>query len=137
MKLPFEEGFRKGRFKPKGSSLRLFREARHMQDLFADYKKERRCLWFTFKGSDQLPQWACCYAVYIDDELVYIGQTENLMCRFQQHRAKGIVKGVPWGSFYIKAKLPRRYGEWAMTELRLIKRLRPRLNRARVYSLGE
>lgn len=77
------------------------------------------------------------YAIYIDGELVYIGQTANLRGRFQTHHLRpGYARNIitPWGDLpgsakiTAKAKPSRRYGDWAMIELRLIRRLRPRLN---------
>lgn len=121
-------------FKSKGCSPRMFREIRQNQDALAAHMRERRRQWFAF-DLDTVPEWPGCYAVYIDGILTYIGQTENAKFRFQSHRAKGCVKKIEYGRVVVKLKLPRRYGEWAMTEIRLIKRLQPVLNRARVASM--
>ena len=112
-----------------------FRELRTTENEIAAFRGQRKRQWFTIKAEH--PAWPCCYAIFIDGALVYIGQTENLQRRMQQHRNKGATKGVDRSRLVLKAKLPRRFGEWAMTEIRLIKRLRPMLNSARVFSLGE
>lgn len=124
----------KRNFKSAGCSSGSFRDARENQDRFAEFCKGRRRLWFTY-GLHNLPEWPCCYVVFIDGALVYVGQTENAKVRFSAHRAKGVVRGIEFSRVTIKLKLPRKYGEWAMTELRLIKRLRPLLNRSRVASM--
>lgn len=84
-----------------------------------------------------MPSAPAVYAVYFGPELVYIGQTSDLRARFSRHRfshAPGGGTSTPWGWLHadsrvvVKAKLSRRYGDWAMIELRLLRRLRPRLN---------
>lgn len=81
-----------------------------------------------------LPHGGGCYAIYIDGALAYIGQSSNLRARLATHKLQpsyGPDFDTPWGyakTLIIKVKLYRRYGEWAMTELRLIKRLQPPLN---------
>lgn len=86
---------------------------------------------------DTLPAIAAVYAIYFDADLVYVGQTSNLRGRFQTHRFRhGYARNIitPWGDLpdktrvAAKARPMRRYGDWAMIELRLIRRLRPRLN---------
>lgn len=123
----------KRNFKSKGCSWKSFREIRENQDRLAEHLGKRARQWFAFDLYD-VPEWPCCYVVYIDGEMAYIGQTENAKARFTSHRAKGCVKGIDYERVTLKLKLSRHYGEWAMTELRLIKRLRPLLNRARVAS---
>jgi predicted GIY-YIG superfamily endonuclease len=103
-----------------------------MQDKFAGVLKERRRLWFSFDDFNMLPEWPCCYVFYLHGKIVYIGQTENLLQRFRSHEAKS-----PWFSsvgLTLKFKLSRRFGDWAMTEVRLIKRLKPEWNRRGVAS---
>jgi hypothetical protein len=113
------------RTKSGGCSPSIHRNYVHTRDGFAAYSGKRKRQWFSFTPSN-LPSWACCYAVYINGALVYIGQTENLLARFRAHVAKS-----KWlsGEITIKAKLSRRFGDWAMTEIRLIKRLQPLFNR--------
>ena len=96
------------------------------------------------RGITDLP---AIYAIYVDQELVYIGQTNTPRFRFTQHGFKsGLGETVitPWGEFsgvYAKIKYPREYGREAMIEKRLIKRLKPRFNKyhyktSRYTSLG-
>jgi hypothetical protein len=88
-------------------------------------------------GGLGIPQVPACYAVYFDGRLVYIGQSYDLHRRFLLHDfrrsySSGFI--TPWGFFHdvqritLKYKPARRYGEWAMRELRLIRRLEPKLN---------
>ena len=84
----------------------------------------------------RVPLGPACYAIYADGELVYIGQTHNLRKRLDAHgcvvarysnsfaTAWGIFRGV-----VVKYRRIDRHGDWAMHELRLIRRLRPRGNR--------
>lgn len=73
----------------------------------------------------RLPSLPCCYVVFDAlDALLYVGQTTNLNNRFRTYKQD---KTFPAGS-YIKACFGERYGDWAMRELRLIKRLRPPMN---------
>lgn len=80
-----------------------------------------------------------CYAIYIDNQLAYIGQSVNLHLRF---RRWGFCRRIsdsfdtPWGlvpvgSLKVKVAYSRKFGDWAMRELRLVRRLRPRLNTIR------
>lgn len=84
-----------------------------------------------------LPTSPAVYVIFFDREPVYVGQTNNLRVRFQRHQIRyGYARNIrtAWGEISDeiavagKAKLSKRYGDWAMWELRLIKKLRPRLN---------
>lgn len=84
-----------------------------------------------------LPRFPAVYAVLFDGVVVYVGQSSDIRERFSRHSIKagyGMVYRTPWGEvphsvdITAKMKLSRRYGDWAMWELRLIRRLRPRLN---------
>jgi hypothetical protein len=82
-----------------------------------------------------IPSVACCYLFVIDQRHVYVGSTQDLLCRMRQHfrSFRGGHDGLqtPWGvcsSFVLKFKPSRRYGDWLMDEARLIKKLRPALN---------
>lgn len=86
---------------------------------------------------EHMPRLPACYAVYLDGQLVYIGQTVDLKNRFYEHKFRfGYGKNIhaPWGSFpdkcvfSVKAKFSGRYGEWAMREIRLIRKLNPSFN---------
>lgn len=73
------------------------------------------------------------YVIYCDGVLSYVGSTNNLQARLFKHLCYGHTKCVTqWGLFddvFIKIRLSRKYGDWAMIELRLIARLQPKFNR--------
>lgn len=90
------------------------------------------------KGRFELPRVACCYAVYFDGVLSYIGSTHDLRNRFSGHAFRhsyGKSFITPWGEFdlplkiTIKYSVSRRYGDWLMREARLIRRLKPVFNK--------
>jgi len=83
------------------------------------------------------PECAGVYVIFADDEPIYVGSSGNLKSRLRSHRViPGYGTGVdtPWGRVpgardcHIRIKRAQKYGEWAMIELRLIKRLSPRFN---------
>jgi len=91
-----------------------------------------------FPEKGELPSKPCVYAVYFDKELVYIGQTNSLKNRFGGHAFRyGYAKNIhtPWQDvpsfvkIQIKAKFTERLGDWAMWEIRLIRRLKPLFNK--------
>lgn len=93
---------------------------------------------FPDSGKPDFPHKACVYAVYFDKTLVYVGQTNRLKNRFAEHNFRhgyGSEKITPWGnvpfatSITLKVKFSKRYGDWAMWEIRLINKLQPRFNR--------
>lgn len=79
---------------------------------------------------DVFPRKPCCYVVYLDGALSYVGQTNDLAMRVSSH---GIRLGhgkifTKWGQFdsvIVKARFADKFGDWAMRELRLINRLQP------------
>lgn len=80
----------------------------------------------------KLPAIPAVYAVRVQGRVVYVGQTINLFRRFnayQMRPAWGEGTLTPWGhakgEVVVKFSPSRRYGDWAMRELRLIRRLRP------------
>lgn len=84
-----------------------------------------------------LPSVACCYVIYFNGEMRYVGSTGNLRNRFSGHAFRygyGKTFITPWGEMpmpfdmRIKFKPSRRYGDWLMIEARLIRRLQPMLN---------
>jgi len=90
-----------------------------------------------FPDKDKLPNKPCVYAVYFDGELVYVGQSSSLSNRFAGHAFRyGYAKNIhtPWVDISskvkieIKAKFSERLGDWAMWEIRLIRRLKPIYN---------
>lgn len=85
-----------------------------------------------------LPPTACCYAIYLNGSLMYIGSTNNLRNRFCGHQFRysyGKSFITPWGDFpipldfKIKYRPSKRYGDWLMVEARLIRRLQPEFNK--------
>src|SRR5690349_19063400 len=77
------------------------------------------------------------YVFYVGGEVSYVGQSANLRNRISQHNVRpGFARNTitPWGTFPdtvsvgLKIRVSRRFGDWAMWELRLIKRLRPLFN---------
>jgi hypothetical protein len=83
------------------------------------------------------PNRACVYAVYFDGDLVYIGQSSSFSNRFSGHAFRyGYGKNIhtPWADVSdttkidIKVKFSERLGDWAMWEIRLIRRLKPKFN---------
>lgn len=90
-----------------------------------------------FPKENTLPAKPCVYAVYFDDKLVYIGQTNSLSNRFAGHSFRyGYAKVIitPWcevehkTKINIKAKFSEKLGDWAMWEIRLIRKLKPFFN---------
>ena len=86
-------------------------------------------------GRPRLPREPACYAVYCDGKLVYVGQTMDLSTRLRKHGfdyarySNSVI--TPWGQFgsiLIKYRPSRKFGDWAMIELRFIRRLHPRFN---------
>src|SRR5690242_8942280 len=67
------------------------------------------------------------YAIFQADRLLYIGSSINIRSRIWAHLATARFIGVKGLS--VKYKKSQRYGDWLMTEARLLKRLRPRLNK--------
>lgn len=82
-----------------------------------------------------LPSVAACYALYLDGDLKYVGQTCDLRKRMAGHELEVARYSAnietPWGyckRLHLKYRTSRKYGDWAMVELRLIKRLQPEYN---------
>lgn len=71
------------------------------------------------------------YVVYCGGKLLYIGQSANVNKRILSYRFRAPWSEnifTPWGQFksvVIKVSYGKRYGDWAMRELRLIRRLKP------------
>ncbi len=81
-----------------------------------------------------IPAEPACYVVYCDGKIGYIGQAANLRTRLYSYRIRysyGSSTITPWGQFnevIVKYRRSRHYGDWAMAELRLIRRLQPPFN---------
>ncbi len=95
-------------------------------------------------------EYACCfdvldkpgvYTVYGDNRIIYIGQSSSIKKRFTSYQIRLILeeypnkiysyKRSPWGTFedlFIKVSYSKKFGDWAMRELRLIKKLNPPFN---------
>jgi hypothetical protein len=76
-----------------------------------------------------------CYAVFGDGKLLYVGQASNVKLRMQSHAmgAYGYSAWIttPWGKYHdvlVKVRRSDKFGDWAMRELRLIRRLKPQFN---------
>ena len=89
-------------------------------------------------GIGNAPAKPGVYAIYFDDEVVYIGQSNNLLARLTRHQIRyGYARNIrtPWGDLpdsvrvHCKYRISRRLGDWAMWEIRLIHRLKPRFNK--------
>ena len=105
------------------------------------YERHQPGRWATYdlpgkRGS--LPRFAGVYAIYFDDELVYIGSSTDIANRFSEHKfrhgyARNVITpwcDVPdWTRITLKVRRSVRRGDWAMWEIRLIHRLRPAFNR--------
>lgn len=97
----------------------------------------------TFPGS--CLSLAGCYAIYRGKKLWYIGQSENVRRRIAGYRFENFpgpdeffhgFTRTPWGDWSwsdseltAKVVYARRFGEQLMTEARLIRRLRPLMNK--------
>lgn len=94
--------------------------------------------WVRFEGGTcaiAAPALPACYVVFTDGALAYVGQTTDLRKRFLAHRFNYCRYSedidTPWGQFasvLIKARFGDHFGDWAMRELRLIRRLAPPQN---------
>lgn len=98
----------------------------------ADWRGSR---WITFEVATAIfPRKPCCYAVYLDGELAYVGQCRDMAARMSAHRLRlgyGSSVLAKWGAFksvVVKARFTSKNGDWAAREIRLIDRLQPRLN---------
>lgn len=98
---------------------------------------------------ESIPSAPGCYVVYADDRLIYVGSTHDLHQRITNHRFRYCYSEfviTPWfppGStnsgrqpipfncrrLTVKYRPSVRYGDWAMVELRLIRRLQPLFNK--------
>lgn len=96
--------------------------------------------WRSVLLGNKIQSVGACYAIYGDGKLFYIGSTKNLNKRILQHKsAKSIRRKKSWESWVtiwgtfktilVKYRPAKVYGDWAMVELRLIKRLNPPGNR--------
>lgn len=84
-----------------------------------------------------LPRAPGVYVISLDGVAVYVGQSADIRGRLGAHNIRPGYGGeliTPWGSISPapaiqgRAKISRRFGDWAMWELRLIRRLQPKFN---------
>ena len=78
--------------------------------------------------------YPCVYVFYVNERLVYVGQTNNMNNRLMYYKIRKIGNNIftKWGKvgdIYIKVKFSSKYGKEAMIEKRLIDRLKPLYNR--------
>jgi excinuclease UvrABC nuclease subunit len=83
-----------------------------------------------------IPHKPGVYVIYGDGQILYIGQALDVCKRissyqinFSHYSNNGI--NTPWGrsqSVKIKISFSKKFGDWAMRELRLIKKLQPKEN---------
>lgn len=98
------------------------------QSRWSRYIRARGSRWWKVSpviNIEDLPPVPACYAIYIAGKLVYVGSSMNIQQRFTPHLLAAKLVGA---KLAVKYKLSTRYGDWRMTELRLINRLRPALN---------
>jgi excinuclease UvrABC nuclease subunit len=92
--------------------------------------------WMTYPADDRyaFPSFPGCYVLILDKSFLYVGSTNNFKERMKQHGIRPGFDGnylTAWGTcktLRIKFRPSLRYGDWAMVELRLIKKLQPLLN---------
>lgn len=89
--------------------------------------------WRKFDPADYqaLPDAPVVYVFLVDERVVYVGETKSLRSRMRGYsikQAAGWGFFTPWGratNLTAKFAPSRKYGDWAMRELRLIRRLQP------------
>lgn len=89
-----------------------------------------------------IPSEPGVYVFIRDGRAIYVGQSVNLRSRLSHYRGRQVYPGDrldvqpvwrdhPIGdNSILKISTSRRYGDWLMRELRLIRRLRPHFNLA-------
>jgi excinuclease UvrABC nuclease subunit len=93
--------------------------------------------WLTLRSNRDIPAVPGCYIVCAPGAPLYVGSTINLFSRLTMgHRVEIFgtkLRSKSFGNIIatVKVKPSFRYGEELMTEVRLIRRLRPKLNKAR------
>jgi len=106
------------------------REARKRLKKTRAFKSLLNSRGWTKATRGSIPNMPGCYAIYRGRTLVYIGSTQNLNARLENHwrdsKRWGVTPNTP---LTIKVRVSRKAGDWLMIEYRLIKRLRPEVNR--------
>jgi hypothetical protein len=122
---------------------RYWRLTAENAERFSKFKCGRNWYKFNLYDLSKLPALPCCYVIYGDHNIIYIGSTINLSKRFGTGGHKVKIKSVAlnkrliesfvctWGEFdslYIKVRFSDFLGDWAQKEIYLISRLRPKFN---------
>lgn len=83
-----------------------------------------------------LPESPGCYVLTLDGKAVYVGQSNNVQARFYSHGIKCLGDelwqtrwGILRGDLRLRVRFATLYGDWMMREARLLRRLRPSLNK--------
>lgn len=92
---------------------------------------------FDFESNCDFPNQPGVYAIFLDGLISYIGSSVDVAARLGGYKLNWARYSnsteTPWGKGFrkcvIKVRRSRRFGDWAMREMRLIKRLQPRFNR--------
>ena len=110
-----------------------------MTEIYQKPNKQTTSKWKTYDIAtlySPLPRVPACYVIYLDGVLSYVGQSVDFAKRMSMHGIRLSDGGsvvTKWGYFrsvVIKARFSERFGDWAMREMRLIKRLQPPFNSA-------
>jgi hypothetical protein len=92
------------------------------------FKRSKELRWYCgdleYGGFPNVP---ACYVFIVGGQVVYVGSTANLNTRMRQHKNKTRGRDLPWphSDVYVKYRPSKKWGDWAMLELRLIRRLQP------------
>ncbi len=107
----------------------------------ATRRKNWRTIWPTNR-TPWVPYGPHVYAIYVDGRLIYVGSSADLPNRMCQYAFKATGDGqwscrvrnrrIVAAEIYLMVKKSRKYGQWLMDEARLIRRLRPEMNRVGV-----
>lgn len=115
----------------------------HLGDYLRDTAHHPPGRWveYDLMQGGRLPRFSGVYAVMFDGRLVYVGSSVDIANRFSEHKIRygyGANIITPWcdlpatSRVTIKVRRSRIHGDWAMWELRLIRRLKPQFNRRSV-----
>lgn len=96
------------------------------EDRISQEMKHMSWVWYTGEewNIHYLPSEPGVYAILDGNKVLYVGSSQNLKKRISCHSK--LLKTLPDGKY--KFSCSRRYGDWLMREVRLIRRLRPKLN---------
>ncbi len=89
---------------------------------------------YTYDLLSTVPPRSGVYAIFYEEDLVYIGQSENLFKRLRYHEQLPADKR---SDSRVKVRMCPKLGESRMIEFRLLRRLRPLLNKKHVVDSGK